>query len=103
MYPSSSISGKAVATVSWAWSPTAWPADSTSQAPERLGEQPFKDPFNPGVSDWFPQSGQWLLEKGIYTNAAVQANSYTQLPVDIGPDLFPDTDLFVARAHVQSL
>jgi hypothetical protein len=66
-----------------------------------LGERPFKDSFTDpnAVSDWAPQSGQWVKRDGIYTNTAVQANSYTQHVIDIGPDSFR-TRTFSLRARM---
>lgn len=65
-----------------------------------LGELPFKDSFTDvSITDWAAQSGQWSFENGTYNNAAVQANSYTQHVIDIGPDLFR-TRTFSLRARM---
>lgn len=66
----------------------------------QLGELPFKDSFTDvSVTDWAAASGQWSFENGTYNNAAVQANSYAQHAIDIGPDLFR-TRTFSLRARM---
>lgn len=67
-----------------------------------FGDQGFFELFDSTHGIPFaPQSGQWVIEDGIYRNAAVQATSITLAPVDTGThEELGDTATFTFRARM---
>ena len=58
----------------------------------------FDDPFNVPFS---AVSGQWIIENGIYRNAAVQQTSITLAPINSGThDAFGETTEYTFRARM---
>jgi hypothetical protein len=55
----------------------------------------------PTLQGWEPQSGQWNVADGTYSNAAVQATSVTLMPIHVGVQMDSDlTTSFTVRARM---